>query len=98
MTPSDPRLLQFRQRLDEIDVQLLDLLTERFAVTRQVGELKHDLGLSPRDPAREAAQLERLTALAKEKGLEPDIVTKIFRVIVDAVVANHIQLQKGQHD
>ena len=29
-----------RQRIDELDVQLLDVLQERFAVTARVGALK----------------------------------------------------------
>jgi chorismate mutase len=98
MTSTDPRLVQFRQRLDEIDARLLDLLAERFAVTNQVGQLKRDLGLTPRDPIREEMQLARLSALAEEKALDPDMVADMFRVIIDAVVANHVRLQKGRHD
>jgi chorismate mutase len=98
MTSSDPRLLQLRQRLDEIDARLLGLLAERFAVTDQVGALKRDLGLPPRDQARETAQAERLTTLAKQQGFDPELASKIFRLIVDAVVIRHTQLQKGQHD
>lgn len=98
MTAPDPRLAQFRQKLDEIDAQLLDLLAQRFAITGQVGALKRELDLPARDPVREAAQSERLATLAQEHGVDPELTGKIFRLIVDAVVANHTRLQKGQND
>lgn len=98
MTAPDPRLVQFRQQLDKIDAQLVDLLAQRFAVTNQVGELKRDQGLPPRDPSRESAQFERFAELAKQHGVDPELTSQIFRLIVDAVVAKHTTLQKGQDD
>lgn len=78
-----------RERIDQIDSSWLALLSARFEVTRQVGELKKRQGLPARDPAREAQQTERMRQLAAEAGLAPELAENIFKLIASAVVAEH---------
>ena len=79
----------FRDRLDTIDGQLVQLLAERFEVTAQVGAVKRDSGLPPQDPAREAAQMERIAGMAEAVGLNPEFAQRFLRVVIDEVVENH---------
>lgn len=88
-TDSTPDLGQYRKRLDEIDNSLLQLLGERFQITKKVGEYKKEHGLTASDPNREQQQFEKITALSEELGINPDISSKIFRTIIDEVVRNH---------
>lgn len=93
-----PRPLpELRDDLDRIDEELVRLLAERFRVTQEVGEFKRDNGLPPVDPTREAAQFERIDALATGAGLNPDFAKKFLRLIIDEVVVNHTALQAGSH-
>ena len=66
-------LSALRASIDNIDAALVHILAERFKCTQKVGRLKAEHNLPPADPAREAAQIERLRTLALEANLDPDI-------------------------
>ena len=83
-----------RQRIDQLDGQLVELLASRFAVTRQVGQLKAERGLPEADPAREAKQLARIRALAEAAGVDPDLAAAILASIVAEVVRQHHQIPR----
>lgn len=91
-------LQNFRDQLDTIDQQLLDLLVQRFAITQQVGEYKRDNDVPPIDPEREARQFARFEQHAKEAGLSPKLAQDILRLIIDEVVKNHQALRKDNSD
>ena len=78
-----------REEIDQLDESLVELLAQRFEVSRRVGELKRVSALPPRDEARERAQAERVRDLASEHGVSPNLAEAILRLIVDRVVAEH---------
>ena len=53
-------LSEHRASIDRLDAILFYTLGERFKHTQAVGKLKAEHDLPPSDPAREAAQIERL--------------------------------------
>ncbi len=79
------------RRLDAI---LVYTLAERFKRTQAVGRLKAAHDLPPSDPAREATQMARLDALAKEADLDPDLAKKFLTFIISEVIRHHEKLQK----
>lgn len=83
------RLLYLRSSIDNLDAALVHLLAERFKCTQQVGELKARYALPPADPAREAAQIERLRRLAEDARLDPAFAEKFLNFIIDEVVRHH---------
>uniref|UniRef100_D5X2P4 chorismate mutase n=1 Tax=Thiomonas intermedia (strain K12) TaxID=75379 RepID=D5X2P4_THIK1 len=84
------RMLQtLRSEIDAIDEQLIELLAGRFAVTRQVGQLKAHHALPAVDTERESAQQFRYEQLARANGLDPALVMGLFRDIIAAVVRQH---------
>ncbi|MFD8547815.1 chorismate mutase [Streptomyces sp. NPDC059649] len=83
------RLLYLRSSIDNLDAALVHLLAERFKCTQQVGELKARHSLPPADPAREAAQIERLRRLAEDARLDPAFAEKFLNFIIDEVVRHH---------
>jgi chorismate mutase len=85
-------LLQFRDRIDSIDEEILSALARRFDVTVRVGQLKAQHGLDSVDPVREQEKLQRLRAAAEQKGLDSNLVRELFQRVFDEVVKNHRQL------
>ncbi len=82
------KLLEYRQEIEEIDSQLIELLSKRMKLSSKIGEYKRCNGLPVYDPKRE----EEL----KEKNLskvEPELQVaykEIFDVILK--VSKDIQL------
>ncbi|MGB3723750.1 MAG: chorismate mutase [Pacificimonas sp.] len=91
MTETDKRLSQYRASIDNIDAALVHILAERFRITKAVGEYKAAEGLPPADKTREAAQIERLRALAAGANLDPEFSEKFLRFIVAEVIRHHEQ-------
>jgi len=91
-----PELYQLRKSIDNIDAALIHLLAERFRTTQQVGQLKAALSMPPSDPAREAAQIERLRNLAKEADLDPEFAEKFLEFILAEVIQHHQELAAGE--
>jgi chorismate mutase len=83
------QLNELRLSIDNMDAALVHLLAERFKITQRVGELKARHGLPPADPAREAAQVQRLRSLAAESRLDPEFAEKFLNFIVAEVVRHH---------
>ena len=89
-------LLNSREKIDQIDSDLLNLLAERFALTLRVGQIKAMQSLESFDPEREAQKIEKLRGQSAELGLNPDLVQHLFTEIMKEVVKNHQRL-KSQH-
>ena len=91
---SDQVLRGYRESIDNIDAALVHLLAERFKCTQAVGRFKAEHGLPPADPAREAQQVARLRALAKEAKLDPDFAEKFLAFIVQEVIRHHEAIRR----
>ena len=82
-------LKEHRESIDRLDAILVYTLGERFKHTQAVGRLKAEHDLPPSDPAREAAQIERLEDLAKRADLDPDFAKKVLEFIIAEVIQHH---------
>ena len=80
---------EHRQSIDRLDAILVFTLAERFKHTQAVGRLKAEHDLPPSDPAREAAQIERLEELAKTADLDPEFARKFLNFIIAEVIHHH---------
>ena len=78
-----------RERIDELDEQLIRLLAERFEITKAVGQFKAENDLPAADPEREQKQISRLHEIAQMAGMDPSFGEKVFRLIVDEVIRHH---------
>ena len=56
------KIEDLRKRIDDLNLRLLELLSERAEVAEVIGELQTELGLSHYDPAREQKMFEALVA------------------------------------
>ena len=82
-----------RDSIDRLDAILVYTLAERFKHTQAVGLLKADHDLPPSDPAREAAQIERLERLAREADLDPEFARKLLNFVIAEVIRHHERFQ-----
>ncbi len=87
-------LQNHRESIDRLDAILVFTLAERFKQTQSVGRLKAEHGLPASDPVREARQIDRLEALAKDANLDPEFAKKFLSFIIGEVIRHHEKLQK----
>lgn len=72
----------FRQRIDAIDDQIIDLLVARTAIIREVGQFKFENDIPSVLPDRVIEVRERAAERALAKGLDPDLVRQLYAAII----------------
>ncbi|MBU7023685.1 MAG: chorismate mutase [Theionarchaea archaeon] len=81
-------LKELREKIDEIDRQLLLLLEQRMLIVDEIRKIKHDQGLPIEDLEREKKVKNKRSSV-----LSPSDIEQIFDVIVS--IAKHRQ-QEGR--
>lgn len=84
MTDNEQKLHPQRNRIDEIDRQIIDLLTERKKIVQEVIEKKIDNQLPIFAPRREDEKIEAFRKMARNKGLDADWAEDFLRMIMAA--------------
>ncbi len=74
---------QLRTRVDTLNLQLLELLSERAALAESIGELQTQQGTTHYDPVREGEMLDALTA-ANRGPFSDGVVKSLFKSIFQA--------------
>ncbi len=87
--PEPDELEVLREEIDRIDDRFVELLAERFRITRRVGRIKAERGLPPQDATREAQIDAKVRRLASEFELDEGLVSDVLRAVIDRVVAEH---------
>ncbi|MCU0506153.1 MAG: chorismate mutase [Chloroflexi bacterium] len=73
-----------RERIDAIDAEIVGLLNERARIALEIGRVKDAQGEKPiRDPAREAAVIERVTSASEGLFPTPELVA-LYRKLIAA--------------
>jgi chorismate mutase/prephenate dehydratase len=72
-----------RGRLDEVDASIVTLLSERFQLIDEIARMKQRGRVELQDADRENALLARVAQLAEAADLNPALVQRIFREILD---------------
>ncbi len=85
-------LEHLRAQIDAVDERFVELLAQRFRITRRVGRIKAERGLPPQDATREAQIDAKVRRLAKEYELDEGLVSDVLRAVIDRVVAEHREL------
>ncbi|MFP5578796.1 MAG: SelB C-terminal domain-containing protein [Acidimicrobiia bacterium] len=79
-----------RRQIDAVDERFVELLAERFRITRRVGRIKSERGLPAQDSIREAQIDAKVRRLAAEHELDEGLVSDVLRAVIDRVVAEHL--------
>ncbi|MBD5195743.1 MAG: bifunctional 3-deoxy-7-phosphoheptulonate synthase/chorismate mutase type II [Bacteroidales bacterium] len=88
---SDNCLFTLRDEIDNIDRELVGLLARRMNVAREIGELKRMHQIPVLQPERYRSLMEERIEEARELGLSPDFMKKIFSTIHDESVNQQLQ-------
>ncbi len=75
-------LADWRERIDVIDLKILELLNERARCSLEIGKIKHQLNLPVYTPERENYIYERL-ACANSGPLDDAAARRLFERIID---------------
>ena len=79
---ADRAITKIRQRMDTLDAQLVALLNERASCARDIGLLKHTVGLEVYQPDREIEVLNHVRG-HNQGPLDAGAVTRVFERIID---------------
>ena len=79
-----PELTTIRDRLDDIDRRLVDVLAERAHLIAEVIAFKRAHAMRVVDRPREERMLDRIGALGHDVGLDPRIARQVLRAVIDA--------------
>ena len=71
----------YREHIDEIDRELMRLLSKRMEIAREIGELKREKGMMVFQPLRYNEIMERYVKFCADGKLEVDALREIFEVI-----------------
>jgi len=84
MSPADANgaLARCRERIDEIDRRLVQLLNERTSIVEEIGRVKRDAKLAIYEPKRESQVFDNITS-HNGGPLTADGVKRIFERIID---------------
>jgi chorismate mutase len=78
---------QLRKRIDEVDEQILQFLSERVEVCRSIGSLKRKQKIPIKDIPRENDVYEHIQKKAATLGLDAVQVEAVYRQIVNMCMA-----------
>lgn len=88
----------WRRRIDEIDLLLVELLNERSQCALEIGRLKSASGLPVYQPERERKVLDAV-AQASRGPLPPAAVRRLFeRILDEARSVERVVMQEHEHD
>ncbi len=85
-------LAPLRERIDEIDHEIVALLNERAEIALEIGRVKQETGRrTVRDAKREAEVLERVTSTSAGLFPEPELVALYRKLIAATRRVQHAQ-------
>ncbi len=76
-------LKQLRKRIDEVDEQILQALSERAKICKAIGAAKNEQKIPIKDADRENEVYNRVKKRAAELAIDPDQVEAVYREIVN---------------
>jgi chorismate mutase len=77
----DTSLDHLRKKIDELDAQLLEILSKRLEVVREVGRIKKEKGIPPLDEKRWQSVLKNILAKAKKQNIPEGLIENIYNKI-----------------
>ncbi|MFC1739979.1 prephenate dehydrogenase/arogenate dehydrogenase family protein [Pseudomonadota bacterium] len=96
LTPDE--LLELRNRLDDIDTGIVDLIAERQAVVTAIGEHKLKTGAPLRHYAREREVIDRGMARAESHGLPGAVARDVLETLIHHSLSNQETYKLVQSD
>jgi monofunctional chorismate mutase len=76
-------LQKLREKINEVDDQILKALSERAKICKAIGDIKKQQGLSVRDISRENEVYQRVKEKSAKFSLDPAQIEAVYREIVN---------------
>lgn len=76
-------LKPYREKIDNLDNQIIDLLGHRLDIINEVAVIKLQEGISPILKDRVDEVRNRCASMAVAKGYDAEVVSKIYSLIID---------------
>ena len=89
-------LAPYRARIDALDTQIVALLGQRFGIIDEVAKLKAEHGIAPILPYRVEEVVHNARAKAEKAGVDPNLVEKIYRIIIDTACQQEEDYARAQ--
>ena len=92
---SDPQhdLDALRQRVAQLDREILEKIAERLRTSRSIGEAKRRAQLPIRDFRVEASVMQRARTAARELGFDPALAESVLESLIEAAVRTQVESQ-----
>jgi 3-deoxy-7-phosphoheptulonate synthase len=93
--PTSPTTLEeARDRIDDIDHSIVELLAERYAVVDELCEMKAENGDTVKDEDREQELLDHVASIAEKHELSPDLAQRLY----DEILSHSVRRQRRQRE
>lgn len=76
-------LQSFRERLDQLDGEIMALFGKRYAIRREVLAAKKEYGLPVQDPARVNEVINRAVQNAEKHNVPADFAKALYELVID---------------
>lgn len=76
-------ITEVRNEIDNIDAEIIKLLSERFGYVREVVKYKEQTSSGIEASGRRAAVIESRRKWAEEAGLNPDVIGNIYNELIE---------------
>ncbi|ODP26243.1 chorismate mutase [Paenibacillus sp. PK4536] len=81
---------EVRERIDQLDQHIIQLLSERSQYVRQAAAFKKDKD-AVKAPARVESVIHKVRQLAVEHALNPSIAEKVYRAMIAGFIEDELQ-------
>ena len=78
-----PHIVRLRERIEELDFELVHVLSDRFQVVEEIAAWKNEHCLPVEDEAREALLRRLYEKVARDRGLDVAFVQRLFAMILE---------------
>ncbi len=82
-------LTEVRNHIDQLDDQIVELIAARNSYVKQAANFKHSLEEIKANERMEAV-MDRVRYKAMEFGVSPNLLTKLYSIMIDAMVESEI--------
>lgn len=83
-------IADIRDAIDEIDCEIVSLLASRASYVHKAASFKKDES-AVRDEARVEKVIDSRRAMAKDSGVNPDLVEAVYRTMIDFFVKEEME-------